>query len=76
LEAQGAVRRQELTEQFSEFRTVDGLTLPTKWEIRYNVESDTGFGQGSRGIDYRWEVRLDSLVHNQQINAQVFVLPQ
>lgn len=76
LEAQGAVRRQELIEQFSEFRTVDGLTLPTKWEIRYNAESDTGFGQGGRGIDYRWEVRLDSLVHNQPINAEVFVLPQ
>jgi hypothetical protein len=45
-------------EQFSDFREVDGVTLPTRWNIRYRVEPQTV------AQEYQWDVSLSSIKHN------------
>jgi hypothetical protein len=45
-------------EHFSEFREVDGLTLPSHWEIHYRVEPQV------KTQEYEWNVSLASIVHN------------
>jgi len=49
--------RYRLEESFSDFRTVDGLTLPRSWKLRYTVEpADTSI------LD--WQINLTRVVHN------------
>ena len=44
-------------ERFSDFRTVDGITLPGTWEIRYHREP----GETS---ELQWQVVFDRFTHN------------
>jgi hypothetical protein len=47
-------------ENFNDFKTVDGLTLPTSWSIRLETQpSDTGVLQ--------WNVKLEHFKHNEQL---------
>ncbi len=57
-------RRINLTEEFSQFRAVEDLTLPAQWEITYNAEG-TGLG-----TVWKWS----ALFENAQLNG--FVDPQ
>ena len=45
-------------ERFSEFHEVDGLTLPSRWGVRYRVEPQV------KAQEYQWDVSFPSIVHN------------
>jgi hypothetical protein len=73
---QDARFRQELRESFSEFREVDGLTVPTKWLIRYTADEDRGNEMGGRTTIWEWLMEFSSIEHNRPIAAEAFVIPQ
>ncbi|MCY4586058.1 MAG: hypothetical protein OXB98_08490 [Bryobacterales bacterium] len=54
-----------ITETFSNFQEVDGLTLPTRWKIHYNSRS---------GIVAEWEFAFKNVVHNQPIDPALYEL--
>ena len=54
-----------VTETFSNFQEVDGLTLPTRWKIHYNSRS---------GIVAEWEFAFKNVVHNQPIDPSLYEL--
>ena len=54
-----------VTETFSNFQEVDGLTLPTRWKIHYNSRS---------GIVAEWEFVFKNVVHNQPIDPSLYEL--
>ena len=54
-----------VTETFSNFQEVDGLTLPTRWKIHYNSRS---------GIVAEWEFAFKNVVHNQPIDPTLYEL--
>ncbi len=67
----GTARKQNtlysIEERFSEFKTEDGLTLPTHYDLRFTEELDNGF---TKSIE--WEVRALNIMNNTSINAQSF----
>ena len=60
-------KRYSLEERFSEFQTVDGLTLPTHYDLRYTLETETG---QSKLIE--WEVRALNISNNISIDPRSF----
>ena len=65
----------EFAEKFSDFRQVNGLTLPARWRIEYIIEGG-GFQLDDSGTGIAWELEMnfDSIAHNQPIAPKVFVL--
>ncbi|HWN98068.1 MAG TPA: hypothetical protein VNS63_02255 [Blastocatellia bacterium] len=57
-----------LSEDFEDFRAVDGLTLPHKVKLQLSVQASAS----NRLID--WTLSLDQIVHNQPIEDNVFSL--
>jgi|SRR5208282_268018 len=62
-----STRRYRIEERFADFKTADGLTLPTHYEVRYTIEDESGF---TKSIE--WEVRALSIVNNMSIDARSF----
>ena len=60
--------RLTLEEWFSDFQTRQDLDLPSRWTIRYTVESGRGTSM------FKWETVFDRALHNMEINPQMFVL--
>ena len=58
----------ELTERFSDFKEVDGLTLPHHYKITLNVDANTGFVG-------HWEMKIDLMSHDRQIAQKAFAIP-
>ena len=58
----------ELTERFSEFKQVDGLTLPHHYQITLNVDANTGFVG-------HWAMKLERMSHDRQIAPKAFAIP-
>jgi hypothetical protein len=58
----------ELTERFSDFKEVDGLTLPHRYQITLNVDANTGFVG-------HWEMKLERMSHDRQIAPRAFAIP-
>ncbi len=71
--------RINLTETFSEFKEVDGLTLPHHYKITLNSaagtgsDSSAGFGAQS-GFVGHWEIKIDRMSHDRQISPRVFAI--
>ncbi|MCI0525468.1 MAG: hypothetical protein L0Y75_09425 [Acidobacteria bacterium] len=57
-----------LFEDFDEFRTVDGLTLPHKYRMQITLEG----GRGSALHD--WSLTVNKIEHNTKIDDEVFVI--
>ena len=55
-----------LTEDFDDFRAVDGLTLPHKYRLQYSAE-----GRVNSSL-YEWTVLVDSISHQEKIDSQLF----
>jgi hypothetical protein len=55
-------------ERFDDFKTVDGLTLPTRWWLNYTADTT------NRTTNLEWETRIESVSHNPRIDASTFVL--
>jgi hypothetical protein len=59
--------RFEIQERFSEFKSIDSLVLPTRYDLRYTEEQDNGFTK-----TVEWEVRAVKIVNNLSIDARSF----
>ncbi len=57
-----------VTEDFDDFRAVDGLTLPHKYRLQYSAE-----GRGLASLN-DWTVIVNRIAHNTQIDDQLFVI--
>ena len=71
--------RIQLTETFSEFRGVDGLTLPHHYRITLNESAATGVDSGAgfaprNGFVGHWEIKFDRVMHDRQISARAFAI--
>jgi hypothetical protein len=55
-----------LVEQFDNFGTIDGLTLPQTYKLEYSADS------GRLVID--WDVAISQIVQNQQIDPKYFAI--
>ncbi len=60
-------RRYRLEEHFSDFKTADGLTLPTHYDLRYTLETERGL---TKSIE--WEVQAVSIMNNISIDPRSF----
>ncbi len=60
-------RRYQIEERFSDFKSADGLTLPTHYDLRYTLETERGF---TKSIE--WEVRALSIGNNISIDDRSF----
>lgn len=49
-----------LEENFADFQTIDGVTLPTSWNIRYEV-------QPSSSAVLEWTIKLERFKHNEPL---------
>ena len=59
--------RYRIEERFSEFKAVDGLTLPNHYDLRFTLELDNGF---TKAIE--WEVRALGILNNQSVDPRSF----
>jgi hypothetical protein len=57
--------RFELVERFDTFQEVEGLTLPTHWNLRFTVETDTT-------TITEWDMRYSKVTLNQAVDPKVF----
>jgi len=63
---QGAQYR--LEEFFSDFKTVDGITLPSRWNIVFERAGD------NKTVQREWSVIIDKVTHDQPVEATSFVI--
>jgi hypothetical protein len=59
--------RYEIEERFSDFKTADGLTVPSHYDLRFTEEMETGF---TKSVE--WEVKATDIVNNLSIDARSF----
>jgi hypothetical protein len=59
--------RYQIEERFSDFQTVDGLTLPTHYDLRFTEELDNGF---TKSVE--WEITALNILSNQSIDQRSF----
>lgn len=57
-----------LSEDFDDFRLVDGLTLPHSYKLQLSVQASVS------AVLMDWSLSLDKIAHNQQIEDNVFTL--
>jgi hypothetical protein len=57
-----------LTEDFDDFRVVDGLTLPHKYKMQFSAE-----GRGSSAV-HDWTVTVKKIEHNTKLDDLIFVI--
>ena len=71
--------RIQLIETFSEFKEVDGLTLPHHYRITLNESAATGMDSGAgfaprNGFAGHWKIKIDRMSHDRQIAARAFAI--
>jgi hypothetical protein len=59
--------RYEIEERFSDFKTADGLTVPSHYDLRFTEEMETGF---TKSVE--WEVKATDILNNLSIDARSF----
>jgi hypothetical protein len=62
-------QRSQLEERFSEFKTVDGLTLPTHWNLQFTRE----LPDGSTSLS-EWDLKEDQITNNMGLDPHNFQL--
>ena len=66
-QAQKQTKRYSIDERFSDFQAVDGLTLPTHYDLRFSLEAESG---ATKVID--WEVRALNINNNMSVDPRSF----
>lgn len=56
----------QFTEDFEDFRAVDGLMVPYKYRLQLNVQAS----RGSTVFD--WNINVKQVLHNQALDEQIF----
>ncbi len=59
-------RAYRLEERFGDFKTIDNLTLPTRWDIRFT------YGPASGGIIDQYDVTATKIAHNISVDPKNF----
>jgi hypothetical protein len=62
-------QRSQLEERFSEFKTVDGLTLPAHWNLQFTRELPNGSTTVSE-----WDLKEDEITNNMGLDPRNFQL--
>jgi hypothetical protein len=66
-----SARQQEnrslIQERFSDFKAIDGLTLPTHYDLRFTLETPGGF---TKSIE--WEAKSLTILNNQSVDPRSF----
>lgn len=57
-----------LIEQFGDFKSVDGLTLPHSYKLNYTIEGQSGT------LLTAWSLSASQIAHNQEIESKLFVV--
>lgn len=67
--------RYKLEERFSDFKSVDGLTLPTHWDIRLDSQVPGSVaGYLARSSLLEWEVTQDQVTNNISLDSRNFAI--
>jgi hypothetical protein len=61
-----------LEERFADFKTVDGLTLPSRWTIQYSTDAAGRYAEHADNRTYQFDVTETSLSHNIQVGPEYF----
>lgn len=59
-----------LSEEFADFRQVDGLTLPHSYKLRLNISGT------SRSVAVDWSLTVDTISHKETFDEGLFKLPR
>jgi hypothetical protein len=59
--------RYEIEERFSDFKVVDGLTMPSHYDLRFTLEKENGFTKATE-----WEVKTVNIMNNLSIDPRSF----
>ena len=59
--------RYRIEERFSDFKTTDGITLPTHYDLRYQQELQTGFTK-----TVEWDITATRVLNNVPVDARNF----
>lgn len=62
-------QRSQLEERFSDFKTVDGLTIPTHWNLQFTRE----LPEGSTTVS-EWDLKEDQITNNMGLDPRNFQL--
>jgi hypothetical protein len=62
-----------LVEKFDNFGVIDGLTLPQKYTLEFEMNSGENSSQGGSMI-IDWDIAIAQIVHNQQIDPKYFTV--
>jgi hypothetical protein len=54
-----------LQEDFSDFHTVGGFNLPTRWKLTYIIDNENG-------LQIKWDINLSRIVNNPTIDPKEF----
>ena len=57
-----------LTEDFDDFREVDGLTIPHKYKMQFSLEGRSGSAL------HDWTITIKKIEHNSKVDDLVFVI--
>src|SRR5262249_45272554 len=75
-----------LTEDFDDFRAVDGLTLPHKYKLQLSIQGTSGAAVGSpspaaqgaganpASLLHDWTLTIKQIEHNTKIDDLIFVI--
>jgi hypothetical protein len=56
-----------MEEDFADFQTVDGLTLPTSYQLRFTEEMENGFTKS-----VWWNVSTNRILNNVSLDSRNF----
>jgi len=63
-----------LEERFADFKTVDNLSLPSRWTIQYSSDAAGRYAGHSDNKTFQFDVTETSLSHNIQVNPENFAV--
>ena len=63
----------KITEEFSEFTNMSGLTLPSKYSISYN-NYNNGIATNIGNIEVKWSFEVSNFKYNQKFDDSVFII--
>lgn len=67
----------QLIETFDTFRNLEGLTLPTRWSLRYSESKRGGAsGLGGPGLVVEYDFWIENITYGEEVNPKVFAVSE
>ena len=65
--------RFQITEDFSEFQNMDGLTLPSNYKLKYNYYNNSPIQSAARQtVELEWKFSINAFSYNQSLEPNSF----